>query len=73
MKVQPKQGRLSEPGHEYIATQHRDLPIWGEHSSLVSVFFTLLQPSGGQQKLQEELKWVLEHHRVRQQALEARE
>uniref|UniRef100_A0A8C2QIZ9 Coiled-coil domain containing 78 n=1 Tax=Cricetulus griseus TaxID=10029 RepID=A0A8C2QIZ9_CRIGR len=30
------------------------------------------EPSGGQQKLQEELKWVLEHHRVRQQALETR-
>lgn len=28
------------------------------------------EPSGGQQRLQEELKWVLEHHRVRQQALE---
>ncbi|XP_031207270.1 coiled-coil domain-containing protein 78 isoform X3 [Mastomys coucha] len=29
-----------------------------------------LEPSGGQQKLQEELKWLLEHHTVRQQALE---
>ncbi|XP_028616590.1 coiled-coil domain-containing protein 78 [Grammomys surdaster] len=29
-----------------------------------------LEPSGGQQKLQEELKWVQEHHRVRQLALE---
>ncbi|XP_021077083.1 coiled-coil domain-containing protein 78 [Mus pahari] len=29
-----------------------------------------LEPPGGQQKLQEELKWLLEHHRVRQQALE---
>uniref|UniRef100_A0A8C6S4Y7 Coiled-coil domain containing 78 n=1 Tax=Nannospalax galili TaxID=1026970 RepID=A0A8C6S4Y7_NANGA len=29
-----------------------------------------LQPSGGQQQLQEEVKWVLEHHRARQQALE---
>ncbi|CAH6786596.1 coiled-coil domain-containing protein 78 isoform X1 [Phodopus roborovskii] len=28
------------------------------------------EPLGGQQKLQEDLKWVLEHHRVRQQALE---
>ncbi|XP_051024083.1 coiled-coil domain-containing protein 78 [Acomys russatus] len=28
------------------------------------------EPPGGQPKLQEELKWVLEHHRVRQQALE---
>ncbi|XP_017650598.1 coiled-coil domain-containing protein 78 [Nannospalax galili] len=27
-------------------------------------------PSGGQQQLQEEVKWVLEHHRARQQALE---
>ncbi|XP_055460371.1 coiled-coil domain-containing protein 78 [Psammomys obesus] len=31
------------------------------------------EPSGGQQKLPEELKWALEHHRVRQQALDARE
>ncbi|XP_052050752.1 coiled-coil domain-containing protein 78 [Apodemus sylvaticus] len=31
---------------------------------------TPLEPPGGQQKLQEELKWVLEHHRARQQALE---
>ncbi|XP_040604286.1 coiled-coil domain-containing protein 78 isoform X2 [Mesocricetus auratus] len=30
------------------------------------------EPSGGQQKLQEELKRVLEHHGVRQQALETR-
>ncbi|XP_021005036.1 coiled-coil domain-containing protein 78 [Mus caroli] len=29
-----------------------------------------LEPPGGQQKLQEELKWLLEHHRARQQALE---
>jgi hypothetical protein len=41
----------------------------GPAVSLVAVFFTL-QPPGGQQKLQEELKWLLEHHRARQQALE---
>ncbi|XP_060219933.1 coiled-coil domain-containing protein 78 isoform X3 [Meriones unguiculatus] len=31
------------------------------------------EPSGGQQKLPEELKWALEHNRVRQQALDAQE
>lgn len=45
-------------------------PITGICPRAVSLVSFTLQPSGGQQKLQEELKWVQEHHRVRQLALE---
>lgn len=66
-KVQPTKGRLCLSSVNNVSVQPRSTGICPCAVSLV--FFTL-QPSGGQQKLQEELKWVQEHHRVRQQALE---
>ncbi|XP_035311129.1 coiled-coil domain-containing protein 78 [Cricetulus griseus] len=62
-RVQPS----ANPGHYQVPPQEVQLK-----KDRFSEPESLSNPSGGQQKLQEELKWVLEHHRVRQQALETR-
>ncbi|XP_031207269.1 coiled-coil domain-containing protein 78 isoform X2 [Mastomys coucha] len=64
---------LSEEQRLQISKELVDLQIATHHlreQHEAEVFELRREPSGGQQKLQEELKWLLEHHTVRQQALE---
>lgn len=70
IKVQLKQDRLSEPETlSSVSPQPPSTGVRGWRSGGVP----LTQPAFvHQQKLQGELNWVLEHHRVRQQALETR-
>lgn len=74
IKVQLKQDRLSEP--ETLSSVSPQPPSTGEgvwRSGGFQSLLSLTQPAFvHQQKLQGELNWVLEHHRVRQQALETR-
>lgn len=74
IKVQLKQDRLSEP--ETLSSVSPQPPSTGEgvwRSGGFQSLLSLTQPAFvHQQKLKGELNWVLEHHRVRQQALETR-